>query len=180
MNKKISFEDIKNSPVVIIVLLSLICVAVICVTVFFAKDIWTMKSELKEVRTKYEANLVQQEYLEDLRDKANTMSIEKDMIDKKLPPTEDVYLLMEQMYDIFDGYSLTVNNFAVPVISTSFTTETTMEFTVTGTYSNITAFCRYFTDSEQLYRFEAFSLADSVQSDAHLKQATITLVKLSK
>lgn len=180
--KDINFKNIKESPIFFAVVIGLFTVLVLAFSVYLINNIFSLKTQMTEVKKKYEENCQQVIALQVIQAKYGQLVKEKDALDRMLPdvgdPEEYTYTMMQELYDTADKYHLTVSSLEKPIVSASYTTEITAQLTVNGTYSNITAFIEYYAGLEPIHRIEKFDLAD--HTDSELKQAVITIVALAK
>ncbi len=180
--KDINLKNLKDSPIFFAVLIGLFTVLVLVFSVYLINDIFSLKTQMTEVKKKYEENYQQVVALKVIQAKYGQLVKEKDALDRMLPDVGDTeeytYTMMQELYDVADKFHLSVNTMEKPVVSTSYTMEITAQLTVQGTYSNITAFVDYYAGLEAIHRIEKFDI--SGHSDENLKQAEITVVALTK
>lgn len=173
----IKFSDIKDSPILITAIISLFIVAVLALSVFYIADIFKIKGEIEVVREEYKKNCERIVSLQKVRAQYNELSAEKAMLDEKLPETEDVYIVMQNMFDLCDEYNVKIVAFGTPTIAATYTTETRIEISISGTYNNIIAFIDHFTKEKAIHRVEKVNIGDL--SEQNTRQADIVIVALS-
>lgn len=178
MKTNINFSELKNSPVFYAVVITLFIVIVLAFSIYLVLDIFSLRSNIIEVRETYENNCKQIQELQQIYVQYNTLSAEKDVMDRMLPSQRDVYEVMDEVYNECDKYNLTVTEFETPVVTSAYTTEMAISLTVEGTYDDIIMFTEYYSELEQIHRIEQLTLKDSEENEG-LKTAQIKIVELS-
>lgn len=177
MKLNIKFSDLKDSPILISVIIIIFIVAILVLSVYLIIDIFEIKDNIAASREEYKKNCEQIVYLQQVRSQYNTLAAEKDLMDEMLPPTEDVYIVMQNFYTLCDKYNIDVVSMETPVTEYVHTAETKITLTVTGTYNNIISFTDYVANLTALHRIEQIVIEDTEESG--LKQASIIIVALS-
>lgn len=175
-NKNINFEDIKNSPYTIAVILVLVILLVIAGISFLVYDIVQTKNEIVQVRASYEENLKEIAVLEELRAQSEKAEAQLEVY-KGILPDElgDVYLLQEDVVATCENFGLELSAIEVTQVPAQ-TQETTFVFNAKGTFENIHSYMAYISTLEQIHRFDAISLVKT--GDEY--EATISLAILSQ
>lgn len=99
------------------------------------------------------------------------------MLDEMLPETADVYIVMQHIYDLCDEYNVEVVSMDTPVLSATYTTETSITLSISGTYNNIISFIDHFTREKAIHRVEKVNIGDMAENS--IRQADIVIVALS-
>ncbi len=173
----IKLSDIKDSPVFISIIILMFILAILALSVYFILDIFKIKDNIVAVREEYNKNCEQIVYLQQVRSQYDILAVEKSMLDEKLPPTEDIYVVMQNYYTLCGEYNLDVETMEIPQISATYTTETKISLTVNGTYNNIIAFIDHISDLKAIHRIEQVVIEDG--EGGSLKKAGIVIVALS-
>ncbi len=174
----IKFSDIKDSPILISVVLILFILAIMACSAYFIIDIFKIKDNIAAQQEEYQKSCEQIVYLQQVRSQNASLVAQKDIMDKMLPPTEDVYLVMQNYYTICDSYNVDVVSMETPEISSQYTTETKITLTLDGTYNNIISFLEHISNLQELHRIDQLVIEDG-EEDA-LKRANIVIIELSE
>lgn len=173
----IKFSDIKDSPALITAIISLFIIAVLALSIFYISDIFKIKGEIEIARDEYKQNCERIVSLQKVRAQYNTLAAEKEMLDEMLPETADVYIVMQHIYDLCDEYNVEVVSMDTPVLSATYTTETSITLSISGTYNNIISFIDHFTREKAIHRVEKVNIGDFAENS--VRQADIVIVALS-
>lgn len=157
-NKNIELKDITSSPYFVAVLMVILIGLCITALVFFVLDIQDTKTEIKDARALYEANVKEYAVLEQL--KAKSEAAEKQLEECKgiLPDSlGDVYILQEGVVEKCKAFGLNVTSIE-HVTTTNETSEVVFTISATGSFTNIYNFMNYYTNLEQQHRFDSVVL----------------------
>ncbi len=180
--KDINFKNLKDSPIFFAFFIGVFILMVLALCIYLIMDIFSLKKEIVSVKAQYVSNCNQIVELQHIQAKYNELIIEKDAIDRMLPvvgdPEEYSYAMMQDLYENAALHHLTVSKIEKPLVSSSYTTEIAAVLTVTGTYSNITAFVEYYSGLEAIHRIEKIDLTDT--EGTGVKQAVISIVALTR
>ncbi len=179
-NKKasqIELKDVTSSPYFTIAIMVVICLAVIAGIVLLVMGINTTKDEIVEARQLYQQNVKEVAILEELK-------VQSEAAEEKLAACEnilpeklgDVYVLQEQVIEICQGFGLDVTTCEFTVVKNE-TQEVVFNMAVTGSYIELYEYMKYYTNLEQVHRFDAVNLT---RTDDENYTATFSLAFLSE
>ena len=175
--KKIELKDITSSPFFIIGIMVFVCLFLAAVTVTLVMDINTTKKEIIDARAMYEANVREVALLEELKIKSEAAEAQLEACKDILPDTlGDVFVLQENVLEKCRLFGLKVES-ADQTIASNETQEVVFTITATGSYSSIYNYMNYYTNLEQVHRFDSLQLTR--QSDGQYK-AVFNLAFLSE
>ena len=165
--KKIEIKDITSSPFFVIGLMIFVCLLLVGVTVVLIMDINTTKTEIIDARAMYEENVREVALLEELKIKSEAAEAQLEACKGILPDTlGDVFVLQENVLEKCKLFGLAVES-ADQTIAANETQEVIFTITATGSYSNIYNYMNYYTNLEQVHRFDSLQLTR--QSDGQYK-----------
>lgn len=177
-NKNIELKDITSSPYFVAVLMVVLIGLCFTALVFFVLDIQDTKTEIKDARALYEANVKEYAVLEEL--KAKSEAAEKQLEECKgiLPDSlGDVYLLQEEVAAKCKNFGLAVTTIDY-VVTTNETQEVAFTISATGSFTNIYNYMNYYSNLEQQHRFDSIVLNKDASTGNY--NAVLTLVILSE
>lgn len=175
--KNIELKDITSSPYFTIGIMVVVCALVIGIIAFLIVSIDKTKKEIVDARALYEQNVREVAILEELK-------IQSEKAEEKLKECEnilpeklgDVYELQEDVIDVCYNFGLEVTGCEFTVAQNE-TPEVVFALKVKGTYANIHEYMKYYTNLEQVHRFDAIKLTR--ESD-QVYSAEISLAFLSE
>lgn len=175
--KKISFDDIKNSPYTSAVALVLVMILIVGVIVYYVVGIFETKDKIVEARESYHKNLQEIIVLEELRAQSEKAEAQLEIY-KGILPDElgDVYILQEEVVATCRSFDLEVSTIEVTQLPAE-TQETIFVFNVQGTFSNLYSYMAHISNLEQMHRFDAVSIT---KGEGKNYAATISLAVLSQ
>ncbi|HOD02725.1 MAG: Pilus assembly protein, PilO [Firmicutes bacterium ADurb.Bin300] len=174
----IKFSDIKDSPILISVVLVVFILAILACSGYYILDIFKIKDNIVAQQEEYQKSCEQIVYLQQVRSQNDSLVAQKDIMDKMLPPTEDVFVVMQNYYTLCDRYNIDVVSLETPEISSAYTTETRITLTVNGTYNNIISFLSYISNLQELHRIDQLIVEEGEEDG--LKRASIVIIALSE
>lgn len=157
--KKIELKDITSNPLVVIGIMSFVCVLLVVGIVFLMLDIDSTKQEIKDVRTIYEANVREVALLEELKIKSEAAEAQLEACNNILPEKlGDVYLLEEEVIEKCKLFGLDVVSIS-HAVAVNETQEVVFTISATASYGAIYDYMNYYSNLEQVHRFDSISLA---------------------
>lgn len=157
--KKIEIKDITSSPFFVIGLMAFVCVLIVAIMVTLIMDINTTKKEIVDARTIYEQNVREVALLEELKVKSEAAESQLEACKNILPDNlGDVYLLEEDVLEKCKLFGLKVSAIE-QAVATNETQEVVFTITATAKFSCIYDFMNYYSNLEQVHRFDSISLA---------------------
>ncbi len=176
-NKKIEVKDITSSPFFVIGLMSFVCLLITAVMVLLVMDINTTKKEILDARELYKQNVREVAVLEELKIKSEAAEAQLEACKDILPDSlGDVFLLEENVLEKCKLFGLNVTSIE-QTVAVNETQEVVFTITATASYNNIYDFMNYYTNLEQVHRFDSLSLQRN--SDG-LYTTTFTLAFLAE
>ncbi len=180
MKKKassIELKDITSSPYFTIGVMVVVCLAVVAGIVLLVMSINDTKKEIVEARELYAQNVKEVAILEELKVQSEDAERKLAACKNILPDTlGDVYVLQEDVVEICKGFGLSVQTCEFSVTKNE-TQEIVFNISATGTYNNIYEYMKYYTNLEQVHRFDSISLS---RVDAENYAASFNLSFLSE
>jgi Tfp pilus assembly protein PilO len=140
----------------------LVCVLIVVGVVFLILDINNTKQEIVDARAMYEANVREVALLEELKIKSEAAEAQLEACNEILPEKlEDVYVLEEKVLQKCKLFGLDVSaiNHTVAVNETQ---EVVFTITATASYNAIYDYMNYYSNLEQVHRFDSISLTRNV------------------
>ncbi len=175
--KKIELKDITSNPLVVIGIMCFVCVLIVVGMVFLMLDIGKTKQEIIDARALYESNVREVAVLEELKIKSEQAEAQLEACNNILPENlGDVFELEEKVLEkckLFGLDVLTISN-AVVVNETN---EVVFTISATASYSEIYNYMNYYSNLEQVHRFDSISLARNADGSY---STTFTLAFLSE
>jgi Na+-translocating ferredoxin:NAD+ oxidoreductase RnfG subunit len=157
--KKIELKDITSNPLVVIGIMSFVCVLLVVGIVFLMLDIDSTKQEIKDVRIIYEANVREVALLEELKIKSEAAEAQLEACNNILPEKlGDVYLLEEEVIEKCKLFGLDVVSIS-HAVAVNETQEVVFTISATASYGAIYDYMNYYSNLEQVHRFDSISLA---------------------
>ncbi len=176
-NKNIELKDITSSPFFIIGLMILICVLVVVGIVFVTLDISETKQEIVDARKLFEDNVRQVALLEELKVKSEAAEEKLQACENILPDNlGDVFVLQEGVLEKCKQFGLTVGSIE-QTVAVNETQEIVFTISAVGSYSNIYDLMNYYTNLEQVHRFDSLSLTSTSSEEYN---ATFSIAFLSE
>ena len=176
-NKKIEVKDITSSPFFVIGLMSFVCLLITAIIVLLVMDINTTKKEILDARELYKQNVREVAVLEELKIKSEAAEAQLEACKDILPDSlGDVFLLEENVLEKCKLFGLNVTSIE-QTVAVNETQEVVFTITATASYNNIYDFMNYYTNLEQVHRFDSLSLQRN--SDG-LYTTTFTLAFLAE
>ncbi len=174
--KNIEIKDITSSPLFVIGLLVLICVLVAVGIVLVSVNISETKQDIVDARALLEDNIKQVALLEELKVKSKAAEEQLEACQNILPDDlGDAYILQQNVIEKCTQFGLTVNSISQSA-AVNETQEVVFNIGVTAPYDNIYNYLNYYTNLEQVHRFDSLTLAR--EGDEY--SATFTLVFLTE
>ncbi len=156
--KKIELKDVTSNPFVVIGMMAFVCVLIVVGIVFLMLDINNTKQEIKDVRVVYEANVREVALLEELKIKSEAAEAQLEECNNILPEKlDDVYLLEEKVLQKCKLFGLDVSAIA-HTVAVNETQEVVFTITATASYNAIYDYMNYYSNLEQVHRFDSISL----------------------
>ncbi len=156
--KKIEIKDITSSPFFVIGLMAFVCVFIAAIAVTLILDINTTKQEIIDARAIYEENVREVALLEELKVKSEAAEEQLEACKDILPDSlGDVYLLEEDVLAKCKLFGLKVEAIQ-QAVAVNETNEVVFAITAVGSYENIYNYMNYYTNLEQVHRFDSISL----------------------
>ncbi len=178
MKKEIKFEDIKNSPYTVVVLLGLVMVVIFGVTIWMLTGIKATKTEINDARALLNDNVGQFANLVELRARSEEAEEKLAKYDEILPEKlSDVYVLDEEIAKEMETFGLEVVSKEETTQESAATQETVFTFTVNGSYEDLMVYMQYVSGKKQIHRVDGFNLTVNEAGDY---SATITIAVLSQ
>ncbi len=157
--KKIELKDITSSPFFVIGLMSFVCVLITALIVFLVMDINTTKKEIVDARALYEENVKEVALLEELKIKSEAAKEQLEECKNILPDNlGDVFVLQENVLEKCKLFGLDVKNISQSIASNE-TQEVVFTVEATASYQNIYDLMNYYTNLEQVHRFDSLMLS---------------------
>ncbi len=176
-NKNIELKDITSSPFFIIGLYVFLCIAVVVGMVFAILDISETKQEIVDARKLYEENIKQVALLEELKVKSEAAEEQLEACKNILPDSlGDVYILEEDVLAKCEQFGLNVSSIA-QTVAVNETQEIVFTITASAPYENIYNYMNYYTNLEQVHRFDSLSLSEGSDGEYN---ATFSLAFLAE
>lgn len=175
--KNIELKDITSSPYFTIAIMVVVCALVTAAIVLLVMNIDKTKKEIIDARTLYEQNVREVAILEELK-------IQSEKAEEKLKECEnvlpeklgDVYELQEEVINVCKNFGLNVSACEFAVAQNE-TPEIIFTISVTGSYQEIYDYMKYYTNLEQVHRFDSLRLAKTQENSY---AADFTLAFLSE
>jgi Tfp pilus assembly protein PilO len=156
--KKIEVKDITSNPLFVIGLMSFVCVIITVVMVFIMLDINNTKKEIQDARVLYEENVREVALLEDLKIKSEAAQEKLAACNNILPEKlGDVYVLEEEVLKKCKIFGLDVMSIS-HAVAVNETQEVVFTISATASYSAIYDYMNYYSNLEQVHRFDSISL----------------------
>ncbi len=175
--KKIELKDFTSNPFAVIGIMAFVCVLIVVGIVFLMLDINNTKQEIIDVRTLYESNVREVALLEELKVKSEAAEEQLEACNNILPEKlEDVYMLEEKVIEKCKLFGLDVMSIS-HMVAVNETQEVVFTISATASYSAIYDYMNYYSNLEQVHRFDSISLARN--SDGTYS-TTFTLAFLSE
>ena len=157
--KKIELKDITSSPFFVIGIMSFVCILIIVGIVFIMLDIDKTKNEIVDARVMYEQNVREVALLEELKVKSEAAEQQLEACKNILPDSlGDVFLLEEDVLGKCKSFGLSVTSID-QTVAVNETQEVVFTIVANGTYRNIYDFMNYYSNLEQVHRFDSISLS---------------------
>ncbi len=174
---QIELKDITSSPYFTIGIMTVVCLVVIAIIVLLVTSINTTKQEIIEARQLYQQNVKEVAILEELK-------VQSEAAEEKLAACEnilpeklgDVYVLQENVIEVCQGFGLEVTSCEFTVGKNE-TQEVVFNMAVTGSYIELYEYMKYYTNLEQVHRFDSVNLT---RVDDQNYTATFSLAFLSE
>lgn len=156
--KKIEMKDITSNPFFVIGLMGLVCVLITVAVVFIMLDIDNTKKEIQDARVVYEENVREVALLEELKIKSEAAQEKLDACNDILPEKlGDVYVLEEKVLEKCKLFGLDVMTIG-HVVAVNETQEVVFTISATASYQAIYDYMNYYSNLEQVHRFDSISL----------------------
>lgn len=156
--KKIELKDITSNPLVVIGILAVVCVLILTAMILLLMDINTTKQEIIDARQLYEANLREVALLEELKIKSEAAQEQLEACNQILPEElGDIYVLEEEVLKKCKLFGLDVSSIS-NVVAINETNEVVFTIAATANYENIYDYMNYYSNLEQVHRFDSISL----------------------
>lgn len=156
--KKIEMKDITSNPFFVIGLMGLVCVLITVAVVFIMLDIDNTKKEIQDARVVYEENVREVALLEELKIKSEAAQEKLDACNNILPEKlGDVYVLEEKVLEKCKLFGLDVMTIG-HVVAVNETQEVVFTISATASYQAIYDYMNYYSNLEQVHRFDSISL----------------------
>ncbi len=176
-SSQIELKDVTSSPYFTIAIMVAVCLAVVAVIVLLVMSINNTKAEIVEARQLYQQNVKEVALLEELKVQSEAAEEKLAACENVLPEKlGDVYVLQEQVIDICQGFGLDVTTCEFTVVKNE-TQEVVFNMAVTGSYIELYEYMKYYTNLEQVHRFDAVNLT---RTDDENYTATFSLAFLSE
>ncbi len=157
--KKIELKDITSSPFFVIGIMSFVCILIIVGIVFVMLDIDKTKNEIVDARVMYEQNVREVALLEELKVKSEAAEQQLEACKNILPDSlGDVFLLEEDVLGKCKSFGLSVTSIE-QTVAVNETQEVVFTIVANGSYRNIYDFMNYYSNLEQVHRFDSISLS---------------------
>ena len=157
--KKIEVKDITSSPFFVIGLMSFVCLLIVGIMVVLIMDINTTKQDIVDARTLYEQNVREVALLEELKVKSEAAQEQLEACKNILPDSlGDVFVLQENVLEKCKLFGLDVINIE-QTVATNETQEVVFTIQATASYTCLYDFMNYYTNLEQVHRFDSVSLS---------------------
>ena len=157
--KKIELKDITSSPFFVIGIMSFVCILIIVGIVFVMLDIDKTKNEIVDARVMYEQNVREVALLEELKVKSEAAEQQLEACKNILPDSlGDVFLLEEDVLGKCKSFGLSVTSID-QTVAVNETQEVVFTIVANGSYRNIYDFMNYYSNLEQVHRFDSISLS---------------------
>lgn len=157
--KKIELKDITSSPFFVIGIMSFVCILIIVGIVFIMLDIDKTKNEIVDARVMYEQNVREVALLEELKVKSEAAEQQLEACKNILPDSlGDVFLLEEDVLGKCKSFGLSVTSID-QTVAVNETQEVVFTIVANGSYRNIYDFMNYYSNLEQVHRFDSISLS---------------------
>ncbi len=161
MKKKslnIELKDITSSPYFTISIMVVVCLLVVAGIVLLVMQIDTTKKEIVEARQLYAQNVKEVAILEELKVQSEEAEERLKACEDILPEgLGDVYVLQEDVIRVCQGFGLNVNTCDFTIAKNE-TQEVVFNISVTGPYTQLYEYMKYYTNLEQVHRFDAVNL----------------------
>ena len=156
--KKIEMKDITSNPFFVIGLMGLVCVLITVAVVFIMLDIDNTKKEIQDARVVYEENVREVALLEELKIKSEAAQEKLAACNNILPEKlGDVYVLEEKVLEKCKLFGLDVMTIG-HVVAVNETQEVVFTISATASYQAIYDYMNYYSNLEQVHRFDSISL----------------------
>lgn len=174
---QIDVKDLTSSPYFVVGLMSFVCVAILVVMVFVMLDINKTKKEIVDARYVYEQNVKEVALLEELKAKSEVAEKQLEECKDVLPDSlGDVFELQEEVVGKCNAFGLDVLTIDQTVAKNE-TNEVVFTISLVGSFENIYNFMNYYSNLEQIHRFDSISLTKG-QDGTY--SATLSLAILSE
>lgn len=176
-NKKIEVKDITSNPFFVIGIMSFVCVLILAIMVTLVMDINTTKQDILDARKLYEENVREVALLEELKVKSEAAEEQLEACKNILPDSlGDVFILQEDVLEKCKLFGLNVLSIE-QTVATNETHEVVFTITATTSYQNLYDVMNYYTNLEQVHRFDSLSLARNADGSYN---ATFSLAFLAE
>lgn len=176
-NKKIEIKDITSNPFFVIGIMCFVCILITAIMVLLIMDVNSTKQEIVDARKLYEENIREVALLEELKVKSEAAEEQLEACKNILPDSlGDVFVLQENVLEKCQLFGLDVLSIE-QTVATNETHEVIFTITATTSYKNLYDLMNYYTNLEQVHRFDSLTL--SRNSDG-LYTATFALVFLAE
>lgn len=175
--KKIEIKDITSNPYFVIGIMILVCVLITVAMVFIIIDVDKTKDEIIDARKMYEQNVKEVALLEELKVKSEAAQEQLEACNNILPESlGDVFLLQENVLEKCKLFGLSVSTID-QTVAVNETQEIVFTISATASFSDIYDFMNYYSNLEQVHRFDSITLARNVDGTYSV---TLSLVFLAE
>lgn len=175
--KKIELKDLTSNPFAVIGIMSIVCVLIVVGVAFLILDINNTKQEIIDARALYESNIREVALLEELKIKSEAAEAQLEACNNILPEKlGDVYVLEEEVLEkckLFGLDVMSINH----TVAVNETQEVVFTIAATASYSDIYDYMNYYSNLEQVHRFDSISLSRNADGSY---STTISLAFLSE
>lgn len=175
--KKIEIKDITSNPYFVIGIMVFVCVLITVAMVFIIIDVDKTKDEIIDARKMYEQNVKEVALLEELKVKSEAAQEQLEACNNILPESlGDVFILQENVLEKCKLFGLNVSTID-QAVAVNETQEIVFTISATASFSDIYDFMNYYSNLEQVHRFDSITLARNVDGTYNV---TLSLVFLAE
>lgn len=175
--KKIEVKDITSNPFFVIGIMIFVCVLITVAMVFIIMDVDKTKDEIIDARKMYEQNVKEVALLEELKVKSEAAQEQLEACNSILPESlGDVFILQEDVLEKCKLFGLNVATID-QTVAVNETQEIIFTISATASFSDIYDFMNYYSNLEQVHRFDSITLARSADGTYNV---TLSLVFLAE
>lgn len=175
--KKIEVKDITSNPYFVIGIMIFVCIAITAAMVLIVMDVDKTKDEIIDARKMYEQNVKEVALLEELKVKSEAAQEQLEACNNILPENlGDVYILQENVLEKCKLFGLDVTTID-QTVAVNETQEVVFTISATASFSDIYDFMNYYSNLEQVHRFDSITLARNADGKYNVTLALVFLAE---